>query len=260
MENGILQEGKVLVFGHRGFSDAAPENTMASFSMCRELGIPGVELDVHICASGEIVVAHDFLLKRTTGEDGTIEQWNLQDLKKLDFGAFKGDRFRDQRIPLLDEVFEEFGSDFIYDIEIKSQSKLGGPELVRKTWNIIRSHRLEGSVTASSFNPFSLRIFNRECRRSVPTADIYAVDQAVPKPLQHGFGRHISHSSYLKPELSQVDQAFMDRYHSKLGYPIVTWTVNTEQQARRLIALGVNGLVGNDPQMLLRCVNQEKAK
>ena len=75
-------ERKVLVFGHRGFSQEYPENTMLSFSKCAENPlVDAVELDVHLCKTGEVVVAHDFSLKRTAGIDSEIEDLTLEQLK-----------------------------------------------------------------------------------------------------------------------------------------------------------------------------------
>ena len=61
-----------LLFAHRGCSNAAPENTMAAFQKVLDYNIPGVELDVHICRTGELLVTHDFNLHRVTGFDSPI--------------------------------------------------------------------------------------------------------------------------------------------------------------------------------------------
>lgn len=258
MINQILLSDDVVVFGHRGFSEEAPENTMASFMLCRERAVPGVELDVHLAGSGEVVVAHDFSLKRTAGVDRVIEEMDLNEIKSFDVGSFKSPRFSDQRIPLLEEIFDKFGNVFIYDIELKSRSKTRNHELARKTWDIICRYGLQSNVLVSSFNPFSIRAFNKVCRRSVPSADIFAISPHVPRILQHGFGRHVSRSSYLKPEFSQIDQSSMLRLKERYGYPIVAWTVNDRETAMRMIALGVDGLIGNNPGLLMDCVRESR--
>ena len=127
--NGLFSqleaERKVLVFGHRGFSQEYPENTMISFSKCAENPlIDAVELDVHLCKSGEVVVAHDFSLKRTAGVDREIEDLTLEELKGIDVGFFKGPEFKDARLPLLSELFSAFGTRFYYDIELKVKADL----------------------------------------------------------------------------------------------------------------------------------------
>ena len=114
----LERDRKVLVFGHRGFSQDYPENTMISFRNCAVNPlIDGVELDVHMCRSGEIVVAHDFSLKRTAGLDTEIEDLSFDELRDIDVGSFKGKCFSDARVPLLRDLFSEFGDRFYYDIE-----------------------------------------------------------------------------------------------------------------------------------------------
>ena len=64
-KNILPNAQRPLLFAHRGVSSLAPENTMAAFKKVKELGIPGVELDVHLTKSGELVVIHDESVKRT---------------------------------------------------------------------------------------------------------------------------------------------------------------------------------------------------
>ncbi|MBR2282754.1 MAG: glycerophosphodiester phosphodiesterase [Spirochaetales bacterium] len=252
---------KVLVFGHRGMSQHYPENTMLSFSRCAESPlIDGVELDVHLCRSGEVVVAHDFSLKRTAGIDHEIESFTLDELNSIDVGSFKGEGFSDCRVPLLRELFSSFGDRFVYDVELKVKAGQVNPELCRKTLDIIREFHLEDRVVVSSFNPFALRAFRGISRREgihLPMADIFAHSKDIPKILWDGAGHVASGSTYQKPSCEQIDAAYMKR-HGRL--PIITWTVNTAEEARRLLAFNrdemkVFGLIGNDPEMLSEVVN-----
>ena len=260
MRNGLLTGDRPLVLGHRGCSQRAPENTMASFGMCVEDGIDGVELDVHLCRTGELVVAHDSSLKRTAGVDRVIEETDFGELRTYDIGSFKDPKFSDQRIPLLGEVFDAFSSRFVYDIELKSDIKTikANYPLAELTWKTIKDHHLEERVMVSSFNPMALRAFGLVCGKSVPTADIFCDAPSIPRILRHGAGRLVSLSSYLKPMFDQVDEAWIRKYTRRLGYPVITWTVNDPAEARRLTELGVNGLIGNDPMMLRDCVRAGK--
>ena len=252
---------KVLVFGHRGMSQHYPENTMLSFSRCAESPlIDGVELDVHLCRSGEVVVAHDFSLKRTAGIDHEIESFTLDELNSIDVGSFKGEGFSDCRVPLLRELFSSFGDRFVYDVELKVKAGQVNPELCRKTLDIIREFHLEDRVVVSSFNPFALRAFRGISHREgvrLPMADIFAHSKDIPKILWDGAGHVASGSTYQKPSCEQIDAAYMKR-HGRL--PIITWTVNTAEEARRLLSFNrdemkVFGLIGNDPEMLSEVVN-----
>lgn len=70
------------IFAHRGFRAMYPENTLLSFKKAFELGVDGIELDVHMTRDGEIVVIHDESLKRTTGVDGEVIDYTYAELKK----------------------------------------------------------------------------------------------------------------------------------------------------------------------------------
>src|SRR4029453_13086438 len=94
-------DGRPLVLGHRGASADAPENTLAAFRLARAQGADGVELDVRRCATGEVVVIHDGDARRTAGAPLRIAEAPLAALRALDAGAWKGERFRGERIPLL---------------------------------------------------------------------------------------------------------------------------------------------------------------
>ena len=255
---GLEKKGKVLVFGHRGMSQYYPENTMLSFSKCAENpAVDGVELDVHVCRSGEVVVAHDFSLKRTAGIDSEIEEFTLDELKKIDVGSFKGEGFSDCRIPLLSELFSAFGDRFVYDVELKVKAGKVNRELSAKVWDLIREYNLEDTVLVSSFNPFALRAFRSVSHGAIPTADIYEDAPSIPRALRRGAGHLVSRSTFRKPCFRQVDGPMLEKHRN---LPAVTWTVNDRQDALRLLGLNkdgmrVFGLIGNDPLMLAEAVS-----
>ena len=74
---------KILNIGHRGAKGYSPENTLNSFQKALELNADGVEFDVHVCKSGELIVIHDFTVDRTTNGKGAISDLTLSELKKL---------------------------------------------------------------------------------------------------------------------------------------------------------------------------------
>lgn len=255
MKRRLFQEleenRKVLVFGHRGYSEKFPENTMVSFLECaKDPRVDGIELDVHVCKSGEVVVAHDFSLKRTAGLDREITDLTYEELQGIDVGSFKDPSFSDCRVPLLEEVFKTFGSRFYYDIELKVKANKVNIELSRKVYDLIVRYGLEERVMVSSFNPFALRLFRTTSSSFLETADIFTKDPVIPKILWRGKGRLVSLSSYLKPGLETLDDDLMKKY-SKV--PIIAWTVNEKEDVQRLLKynegerMRVFGMIGNDP-------------
>lgn len=237
-----------LIFGHRGLSALAPENTMAAFDLCVEHKIFGVELDIHRCRSGELVIVHDHNLKRLANLDRRVEELILEELKALDVGSHKDPEFKGEQIPTLEELFQRHGKLLHYDIEIKEES-IKEVGVSQKLLSLIKEYKLEEHCMVSSFNPFAVRYFRKASASSIPTATIFAEGEEVPKFLWHGWGRHISRSPILKPDRKQVNESFMAKFRLRKKYPIISWTVNDSQEGERLLSLGVEGLISDDPTL-----------
>src|SRR6185369_17228462 len=97
--------------GHRGASGYLPENSISSFRKAIELKADGIELDVHLCKSGEPVVIHDETVDRTTNGKGTVATLTLSQLRSLEIAP-------GETIPTLEEVLQKLGNDIHYFIEI----------------------------------------------------------------------------------------------------------------------------------------------
>jgi len=244
----LPDRSRPLVFAHRGCSSLAPENTMASFRLARSLGSPGLELDVHFCASGELVVAHDDTFARTAGDGRRIEDLRWEEIQRVDVGSFFGPTFSAERPPLLSEVIEEFLPDLYLDIELKTRRASADP-LPKAVAEVLAAQRkrTEGAVTVSSFNPFALRSFKKAAPQ-VPTAIIWCADAELPWFLRNGEGRWISACDYLKPIHSKATALSMALLGHLGGRPLVPWTVDSPSLAQDLLARGCGGIITNRPQ------------
>lgn len=246
----IFADARVpLLFAHRGYSARAPENTLAAFRSARDAGIPGIELDVHRCASGELVVIHDHELQRLSGTDGVVEELDWEELQRLDVGSSFSETFRGERIPLLEEVFAEVGDDVYFDVEIKNRGDEPGA-LERDLVDLIRAHELGGRVLVSSFNPYTIRML-KAIDASLPTAIIYSSSRDVPFVLRRGEGRYISHCDVLKPSKKKMKPWPLFFNQMIMGYPVVTWTVDSPELASRILKFNVTGIISNDPEPML---------
>ncbi|HOX13105.1 MAG TPA: glycerophosphodiester phosphodiesterase family protein [Spirochaetia bacterium] len=232
-----------LLFAHRGVSSVAPENTRAAFALARQLGVPGVELDVHRCASGELVVTHDYSTKRVTGTELEIESTPWERLRDLDAGSWKGPEYKGERLPLLADLLEEFGADLYWDIEIKSRVHADA-ELEEALARLLDSPRLAGRLAVSSFNPFVLGRF-KALSPKIPTAIIWCRSKEQPWYLRHGEGRWIAGTDFLKP-----DKALVKTLPLPGGRERAAWTVDEPAEARRLLSLGCSGIISNRPHEL----------
>ncbi len=238
-----------LIFGHRGYSSRAPENTRSAFDACVDAGIPGAELDVHLCASGELIIAHDHNLQRISGEKLVIEETSYADLMKLDIGSWFGSEFAGTRIMRLEELFAEFGEDLYFDVELK-QMDSRDHGLEKKVADCIKRYNLQERVMVSSFNPSVLRRFSK-LNLGVPIAHIYSAHQAVPWILRRGWGFFYTGGQALKPHHERINAWSDFVYHRVCGRPFISWTVDDIETARRIIKKGAVGIISNDPFPLL---------
>lgn len=246
-------EKKPLLFAHRGVSSLAPENTLASFKLAKEMGIPGIELDIHPCKTGELVVFHDDNVKRICGKDVSIEELSLKEIKDLDAGIWKDKKFANEKIPTLRELFECLGNEVYYDIEIKHRSKeRAGVE--EKLAELVREFKLENKIVISSFNPFPLK-WAKEVMPTIPTGIIYCNDAELPKILRLGEGKWIASCDFLKPQHTKVNPVSVFFNKTLGGRKIIPWTVDSKEVAKKLLKDGVTGLISNRPQDLIELCN-----
>lgn len=226
--------GYPLIFAHRGASFDAPENTLSAFGLAIAQKADGIELDVQLTADGRPVVIHDFTVDRTTDGVGKVAEWSLADLRALHIAG-------NETIPTLDEVFETFGPQLLYNIEIKDLS-LRDLGLEAAIADRIEAHQLQDRVLISSFNPFSLKRFRKYAHSAIPSALLRA------KGLLR-FTYLLGDGDGDNPHYSLVNDRYM-KWAAKRGYKVTVWTVDEAEEARRLTDLGVHGLITNKPAFL----------
>ncbi len=247
-----------LLFGHRGCSKAAPENTLAAFRKIIEYRVPGVELDVQLCRTGELMVFHDSNLKRITGLDANLADTDFETLRCLDAGAWFGDEFSGEKIPTLDEVLDYLGDCVYYDIEIKNWQKKEFP-IEQALVKILQKRELNNRIVVSSFNPFTLQAVKR-MNTVIKTALIYTKHPGFPTWLNRGAGRLICRPQFLKPNRKRLNPFMVFWKKIILGYPLVTWTVDDEAALHRYLEMGVDGIISNQPEKLLPLINEYRDK
>jgi len=239
------QSANTLNIAHRGASAAAPPNTLAAFEKAIELGADGVEFDVHLSADGVPVIIHDFTVGATTDGSGRVTDKTLAQLKQLDAGSHFDPAFAGERIPTLEEVLEAVGSRLLLNIELKTTS-LRDNGLEPTVITQVEQHGLSDSVLFSSFNPFSLRRAKRIAPH-IPVGLLYS--PGLPLPLRHAWLAPMFPHEARHPEHTMVNTHCMARARRR-GYWVNTWTVDDPDDMRRLIGLGVDGIITNVPDVL----------
>jgi glycerophosphoryl diester phosphodiesterase len=172
-----LYKNAPLVFGHRGASHDAPENTLAAFRLAEAMGTDGIELDTSLSRDGIPVVIHDLTLDKTTNGSGYVRDLNLKQIKALDAGSSFSAQFKGEQVPTLDEVFTSLGTQMVINVELKSIS-LRTDGLEHTVAEVIRQHKAEQRVIVSSFNPFALRRF-RAFAPHIPIGFLYSPDEPI---------------------------------------------------------------------------------
>ena len=96
----------IKIIGHRGASENAPENTLSSISEAWSQLADGVEIDTRLTKDSALVCIHDKNTQRTAGQNAIVNETSLEELRKMDFGAWRGKEWMNEPIPLLSEVIE----------------------------------------------------------------------------------------------------------------------------------------------------------
>lgn len=143
------------IWGHRGASAYAPENTLASFHLAHEMGAEGVECDVQFTKDKELVVIHDSTLLRTAGVNANLCDLTLSELKQYDF-SYNMEAYRGEKIPTLEELLylgKEEGFDVNIELKTNFDEPCGLEEAVCKT---VSDCGMEQHVIYSGNNHVSL--------------------------------------------------------------------------------------------------------
>jgi len=251
------------VIAHRGGGGLWPENTLYAFRQSRKMGVDVLEMDVRSSKDGVLVVVHDADLDRTTDGRGAVEEFTLDQFENLDAGyGWSNDegktfpfRGRGIRIPALYEVFRAF-PEMRLNIEVKSSDVATADALCQ----IIRSHSKEKTVMVASFHGEVVEAFRARCPEVVTAATRREIVSFMRLEL-------VFLGKLYRPEAEvfQVPQ-------ESGGFDVVTprfvkgakdhnmrvqvWTVNEVEEMENLVTQGVNGILTDYPDRLLRLLGR----
>lgn len=242
------------MFGHRGAAGLAPENTLPSFALGAALGAPYLELDVHGTRDGAIVVLHDPTLERTTNGDGPVAELSLAALQRLDAGyqfTYDGAHFpyrgQDIRVPLLRDVLRAFPQRHL-NIEIKQAS----PPIVEAVLDVIRdAGALDRCLLAAEHDEIMAGIRAAAGDRIVTSMSTGDVIEFMNRFGAGDWGGYAPAGRALQIPVSfeGLDLITADTVAAahRLGLEIHAWTINDADEMKRLVALGVDGIISDLP-------------
>lgn len=237
-----------LIIAHRGDMAEAPENTRPAFDLALARGVDGIEFDVQPSRDGYPVIYHDARLSRITGSRKFLSEYPFQELAGLDWGRWFSERFRHEKILLLDEVLRVYGPKTRLFIEIKPPPKpsLRGlyQDLARRTVDLMETELSKSRILEMfvlSFDPDLIRTAHGRWPdlRFVLNLETASMD---------------AKSLGLNPELlsgvcinrRKLHQRFVAEAHG-LGKLVMTYSCNSERTLTPVLALGVDGVMTDAP-------------
>ncbi|MGJ5711700.1 glycerophosphodiester phosphodiesterase [Staphylococcus auricularis] len=234
------------VIAHRGLSVRYPENTMPAFRAAIELGIERVEIDLHMTIDHQLVVMHDDSVNRTSNGSGKIKDFTLEELKQLDVGAWKNQRFEGERIPTFEAVLELFKHrPEALLIELKKPRQYPGIEkAVLAALDHFSYQRNQAII--QSFDIKSMQLM-AACQQTYPIGVL--ISKKLFWNRQPRFKDIANFADYVNPNYELVTHSFVSRAHAE-GLTVYPYTVNSPEDEMRLREVGVDGVISDVPEQL----------
>lgn len=225
---------------HRGFSYAAPENTLYAFEKAIEIGSDYIELDVQQSADGQLVVMHDTNLERTTDGKGNVSDFTYNELQRLSCGSWfgKSNEFDDARIMLLSDVLELCDGEILLNIEIK---KCGDViDTADKVAELLNEYGMTGSCYVTSFSYKALK-------------EIKSVDPDIKTGLITNISSTVVYSQLKYIDAVSLNYLFVNQNTvsgaHRNGKKVFVWTVNSRDEMERMISIGVDNIITDRPDL-----------
>ena len=236
--------GVPMIMAHRGYSAAAPENTLPALEKAIDEGFTAAEIDVQMTKDGEIVILHDSSLSRTAGLNKNIWEVTYDEIKDLDNGSFFSKEFAGTPIPTLDEALKLCRGKLFLNIEIKRTGYDDG--IVEKVIDIILENDFvdQCDITSQDYetikqvktaNPDILTAYTSV----IGIGDLKSLDAADIISIQETFATY--------DNIANIHKA---------GKRVFVWTINDEDKMEELISLNVDAILTNDPGLCREVISE----
>ncbi|EHP70214.1 glycerophosphoryl diester phosphodiesterase [Metallosphaera yellowstonensis MK1] len=231
-----------MIVGHRGAPLEAPENSIPSFILAKQIGASAIELDVHLSKDGVPVVIHDSIVVNDDGSKRKINEMYLEEIRKVNLAHLYHGKYSDVRIPTLRDVFNEVGR-IKYCIEIKKSYKIY-PNIEGKVLDIVDSLGLRDYVEITS-NDYDSVLKIRELDPDIVVGMGYLGKVKwildIAKRLE---------VNWLHVQYDLISEEDVELVHDE-GMKINAWTVNDVFVANELANYGVDAITTDDPRLLI---------
>jgi glycerophosphoryl diester phosphodiesterase len=226
------------IVAHRGGGALAPENTLGAIRHGASLGFRAVEFDVMLAGDGTPVLMHDETLARTTNGAGEVPRTPYAELRRLDAGAWMGERWRGERVPSFVEagrLCRELG--LWANVEIKPAK--GYERATGEAAALMARDIWQGAERPCLLSSFSVEALEA-AQAAAPELPRGWIVRPVPEDWRRTLGRLGCVSLHCKHQLLEGAQADAVR---AAGYALLCWTVNDPAAARKLLGWGAEGII-----------------
>lgn len=237
---------RVQVIAHRGYSAAAPENTLAAFREAVELRPDFMECDVRRTKDDEIIVIHDPTLDRTTNGSGNVADYTLDELRQLDAGSWFAPEFAAEKLPTLDEVIEiAKGTGVVLIVEIKE------PGTEDEVVAALYDHGIAEQSMLCSFH-YQVGVRMPELAPEIRFSPINAPKHEVGEDEAVALADEAAavNGSMFAVHYKAITPALVKATHSA-NMLMEAWTVDDADEMRRLEDMGIDALGSNDLALAL---------
>lgn len=244
------------IIAHRGASFDAPENTLASVHLAWEQNIHYVEVDVRLTKDNILVVFHDETTIRFNQIDKSINEYSFEELLAIDVGIFKGEQWRNESIPTLEEVLKTVPANGTLVIELKD-----GPEMENALVQLEkRNAKIWKQLEFISFNYETIciakKIFpNNKCLWLLDLDYDSETKQNAPsnKDIIHKIKQHnLDGIDVFAGEMA--NESFFKTMHQE-NFEIYLWTINTVEHAKQYLPFSPHGLTTDKPKWMKEQLN-----
>ncbi|MCU5473369.1 glycerophosphodiester phosphodiesterase [Bacillus paranthracis] len=249
----INQSNHIKNIAHRGASAYAPEHTIPAYTLGQQLKADYIEIDLQMTKDGHLVAMHDETVNRTTNGTGLVKEHTLEELKQLKAGSSFNEKhpnlakkeYENAKVPTLEEIIEMFGHDANYYIETKSPDEYPGME--EKLLEIINHYEIQDKVIIQSFSEKSLQKIH-SLNVNIPLVQLLSYKKAV-QLTELEIKKYKTYCIGLGMNYKYIDSAYVKKI-KKHGLEVHPFTIDNEQDMKKLLLWGVDGMFTNYPERL----------
>lgn len=255
----------IYVAAHRGWSSHYPENTLLAFEKALELGVDQLETDLHMTKDGHLVLMHDHKLARTTGAEGLVCDYTLEELKKLDAGSWKGEQFKGLQIPTFEE-FMDLVKDhptITLDVELKDYPKDRGEDAYiacNKALEIIDRYGFTDRVVINSWsaklNDYIFETYDEKYKQHL-YYPVHCMHERTLPDYSYGYCVCVFHRDGQKGNRGIGDLQDCDAMRAKGLRPWAGTAVRNLETLEKAIASRFELITANDVQLILELLREK---